>query len=854
MSGSVNRLHELLPAVHRMRDAEQGYPLRALLAIINEQANVLDDDITRLYANWFIETCDDWAVPYIGDLIGYRPVHDAGDPQPPNTVEGAGDNRILIPRREVANTIALRRRKGTLVVLQELAYDVAGWPARAVEFYRLLGWTQHLDHRHSDRGLIIDVHDPNPLDLVDGPFDTSAHTVDVRRINSHREIGRYNIPSVGVFVWRLKPYSVTKSLACCIEDQCFSFSVIGHDTPLFTKSRRDLEHVSAEINLPVPIRRLALQEIAQLRPLETRASAAYYGAEKSIAIYAPDWPARGAIQPIPRNMVIPADLSNWRYRAERNTVAVDPVLGRIVFPAGQLPRHGVSVTYYYGFSADMGGGEYKRSLIQPSSDDMSFFQMPDFLDPVNLVSRFQHQAEPLAGYLRGRFAPATLELIDAYGGGAPSGELMDALIEDLNRELSDDALYNNERFLGITLPDEAQRLLSAGAVGPLLHRLNRLLLEAAYQQLIALSYAIYRVGPDALATLGDALQRWENDKPRYGIVEFTDSSVYAEPLNVVLGAYQSLQIRAAERTRPVMSLPEHLPGRVSALTVSGARNSRFILDGLLVIGHGILVNGPDPADSEGIAAGDMCDVTIRHCTLVPGLGLDCDCEPLRPGEPSLELISSSAKVNISHTIIGPIEVVANETATDPNEIYISDSIVDATHIDRAAIGAPTLPLAFARVSIIRTTVLGQTNVHAIGLAENSIFMSELRVARKQEGCVRFCYVTPGSRTPARYHCQPELAAAAVDEWVPPLPTTEPTASKAREIARARPIFNSIRYGKPDYCQLAHECANEIKRGADDESEMGAFHDLFEPQRTANLAARLAEYTPAAMETGILFAD
>ena len=47
---------------------------------------------------------------------------------------------------------------------------------------------------------------------------------------------------------------------------------------------------------------------------------------------------------------------------------------------------------------------------------------------------------------------------------------------------------------------------------------------------------------------------------------------------------------------------------------------------------------------------------------------------------------------------------------------------------------------------------------------------------------------------------------------------------------------------------------EIARGADDESEMGAFHDLFQPQRVANLRARLAEYVPAGMEAAIIFAS
>jgi hypothetical protein len=54
--------------------------------------------------------------------------------------------------------------------------------------------------------------------------------------------------------------------------------------------------------------------------------------------------------------------------------------------------------------------------------------------------------------------------------------------------------------------------------------------------------------------------------------------------------------------------------------------------------------------------------------------------------------------------------------------------------------------------------------------------------------------------------------------------------------------------------LAHTCAEEIKCGADDESEMGVFHDLYQPQRTANLRARLDEYTPAGMDAGIILAS
>jgi hypothetical protein len=80
------------------------------------------------------------------------------------------------------------------------------------------------------------------------------------------------------------------------------------------------------------------------------------------------------------------------------------------------------------------------------------------------------------------------------------------------------------------------------------------------------------------------------------------------------------------------------------------------------------------------------------------------------------------------------------------------------------------------------------------------------------------------------------------------------ALKRCERLRVRPQFNSVHYGTPTYCQLAEGCAEEIKRGASDESEMGVFHDLFQPQRMANLRVRLEEYSPSAMDAGIGYAN
>ena len=97
MSTNPDHLYDLLPAIYRMRDADQGYPLRALLRVIAEQVDIVEGDIGQLYDNWFIETCEDWVVPYIGDLIGYRPVHEAGEPGDPGTAGRRGTQQDSDP-------------------------------------------------------------------------------------------------------------------------------------------------------------------------------------------------------------------------------------------------------------------------------------------------------------------------------------------------------------------------------------------------------------------------------------------------------------------------------------------------------------------------------------------------------------------------------------------------------------------------------------------------------------------------------------------------------------------------------------------------------------------------------------
>ncbi|WP_422003424.1 hypothetical protein [Reyranella sp.] len=378
---TAERLYGLLPAVYRLRDAEQGEPLRALIAAFAQQFAALEENVEQLYDDQFIETCADWVAPYIGDLIGYRPLHGVAP-------------KVASPRAEVANTIAYRRRKGTALMLEQLAQDVTDWPAHAVEFFQLLATTQYMKHIRLQAPATADLRDLRAAFHEGGAFTAFAHTPEMRRPETGA--GRYNIPNIGIFLWRLVSLGLTALPLVAdpgdASGRRFRVNPLGADLQLFRRARTedDISHLAEPINVPEPlsVRLMALAVKAAQSSIVPAPDAVLdddYGTGESLVLLRPGDPPT----PVPVGQIRICDLRDivdgggavigWNHEAAvpAGTIGVDPERGRVLLGA---PADGpLLATFHYGSVWTLGGGEYERT---PEGDALANQQAVADSDPL----------------------------------------------------------------------------------------------------------------------------------------------------------------------------------------------------------------------------------------------------------------------------------------------------------------------------------------------------------------------------------------------------------------------------------------------------------------------------------------
>lgn len=385
MTMDVDSLYRLLPAIHRIEDEKGGGALHAFIELFARELQAIEENLDQLHDDQFIETCADWVVPYIGDLIGYRPIRaDAPSLRP----------GLNSPRAEVANTIMYRRRKGTALMLEELASNVTGWPAHAVEYFEQLCTSQYMNHVRLQAPATASVRSLSRMLALRGDagaFNRNAHAAQVRRPESG---GRFNIPNIGLFLWRLSPNRLQNlPLTPHPGDATgtkFRVNPLGFDLPLFRLPlpAGGIEQLATAANVPsrLLIRELALQLRAAQRSVEVLAETLDYGADRSLVLR-----RGGAVVPInaagpivppgePPTPSVPrlriADLRDvldgggnpidWAHAADvqPDEIALDPERGRILLGSARAAEQSTTpflATFHYGAALDFGGGPYPRT-------------------------------------------------------------------------------------------------------------------------------------------------------------------------------------------------------------------------------------------------------------------------------------------------------------------------------------------------------------------------------------------------------------------------------------------------------------------------------------------------------------
>lgn len=743
-------LYDRLPEIYRIRDEEQipKGQLRAFLELVESVFGYLHENIDSLYDDLFIETCDDWVIPYIGDLLGTS--HLSG---PPWTL-----------RADVADTIAMRRRKGTIGAIELLTYNLTQWGVHCAELRENLVWNQHLNHQRPDgggrppyaapspeapdrsvpsiytviRGGTATLRDPAMLSLLNSPFDPFAHTANLKP--EACTTLQYNLPNLAIFLWRLEAYRVKGSLPVCDgpdnghpPDPTMDLNVypdtapriarfhihpLGEPVRLFNTHRFDPDRKPAVITrvdqVPGPIPTPRLSDDSEAGNPE-----AYVAVDP----YNPDDPLMESVDisevglifhiPLPDFMADSwifrgVDLCAWEnniYPPLRfREIAIDPVLGRVIFGVGSEDEaraltYGLLVTYTYGAVGPVGA--HPRSRPSP---------------------------------------PETF-------GGTP---------------------------------------------------VKKIIVDVAVDPAFDLDLALKDIGDKTEAIIIEI-----NDSYTHDLDIGTVSGIKTEQGAPSLQLNHSLIIRAADGCRPIIRLDRPLRFRTkNVMTI----DSELMYPTVRL--EGIYVTNKDPSEAL-ISRAALNRLEIMDCTLDPGgFRLNDTRAPIRTaialsedyGFDSAveeEKFDQTPEIFLQRTISGPLRIAVGY------DLILSDSIVDAgsgVSDDPAdagfAISGPGVDPSVVWGPPTRLdglTVFGRTRVEKIS-GSGGIFVHSIEARNNQTGCIKFSYL------PNIFDSPPQLHASVFGTEV---------------LLR----FVSEEFGNPAYGQLALSCDVRIREDGPFSSEL-----------------------------------
>jgi hypothetical protein len=688
-------LYERLPEIYRIKDEEQSPPgqLRSYLALVERVFGAIHENIESLYDDLFIETCDDWVIPYIGDLLG--------------TSRLEGDPWTL--RADVADTVALRRRKGTLASIERLTYNLTRWGVHCVELRENLVWNHHLNHQRPDaggdppyglssvtrftpiRGGTATLRDPAMLSLLGTPFDPFAHVADVSPPQPFGSV-RYNLPNLAIFLWRLEDYSVPISRPLFrgrqpvggIQAVRFDAHPLGEPVTLFNTYRFDPDAeppvVTQVDETPGPIPRARLtggseagnpQKYLSIDTYDPATVTSIDISEVGLQLHLPEPQFAGEDWPRDQEAwsIRGANLCAWeegvRPSVGDREVIVDPAIGRIVIgvktqaEATALKDH-LLLTYTYGAVGPVGAHPTSRPRAREETDEAPVVEEVNFDDPAK-----EKGLERALDNLNQRTRPLDVEIEDSM--------IYELDIANVQGTIQEDG--------GANL------------------RLN---------------------------------------KP--------------------------LVIRAAEDQRPVVRLKK--PLRFRPLNAGGARGLTLRLEGLY------LTRDPSfPANEPLISRAALERLEVVGCTLDPGGQKKLDGtsqggrtpirrslvlrEPYGFANPNDEkAFDQTPHVVVQRTIAGPLLIDGGY------HLYLTDSIIDAGKgvgddpQNSFAVTAATDPTKGwgPPTEVNGVTVFGRMRVETVN-GRGGIWVHALEALNNQKGCIRFSYLSgQGDRLPQNLGC------------------------------------------------------------------------------------------------------
>lgn len=771
MSTPTVPLFDRLPEIYRTRDSEQSpaYPLRAYLGAIEEAFGALHDDIGRLYDNLFIDTCEDWVVPYLGDLLG--------------TTHLTGEPRTL--RADVADTIALRRRKGTLGAIERLAADLTGWACRGVELRENLGWRQHLNHQRPDagglppwggdgitrfmvpRGGTAPVRDPASLALLGTPFDTFAYNADVKPAVD--DVRHVNLPNLAIFLWRLSAWQWPA-------------------LPPLVKGTSDL---GAQ---PAPLARFAIR--LDLHPLDRPVRLFNIARPADLDLNA----SGGVVAPLTQPDAVPGPMLDARI-----TTGGTSTTGA---QAGH-PEAYVHIDFFDDTAAPPTGLDLANvglNLFLPQSSQALF-----------AATAWRFRGDNLCAWETGLRQPV------ADGEVVIDPDIGRVLVGVGTAAQRDALVTGTEAHLYASFTDA-----SPGPVGaqPVVHSpFERDGVEVREASTLPGGTPL-QAQMDNLATATQPV-----------VIELQDSGVHTLDIGALAGTAidggvsvrlaHSLTVRAADGQRPVVLLARPLGFRPVDAVDATLDAPAVRLEGLhLAPGAGFA------AGSALIARAALARLEIIGCTLDPG-GHALRDDSRAPMTPALRLENGygfaqaadrdafvpTPDIVVQRSVVGAIAV------DDRYRLDIADSVVDAglgvgdVPNGTFAIGAATDPANAwaAPLQFQGLTVFGPVRTSAVGGA-GGLFAQRFEVLDNQHGCIKWSWFSAGAnRLPPNHFCL--------------------------HAGDARLAFTAERFGDPGYAQLARGSDVRIRTRGPDDDAMGAFGFLLEAHKWTNLQVRLREFMP-----------